>query len=158
MLCVWQRGSSNALLFEEAACHHAKCLVSRSLVAWQLARSIRSTKQCLLQQACSYFSDVLCARAFQAWLVYYAQCMQQQLTANAAEEQVQKRLLSNMLWRWHVFMQQGRAVLLQNMRAAVVFRSTYLQQATFASWQGWVRLLPPLLSPALDSWDISVTA
>lgn len=149
----WQLGTSDAMLLAKAECHHAARLVSRSLLAWQLALSIKATKLCLLREVCSYYSDALCARAFQAWLVYYAQCMRQDLALSTAMEQLQQRSLSKIFWGWHTFVRQERGRVLQGMHAAIVFRSTYLQQAIFASWHQWVRLLQSYLdiSSALSS-------
>ena len=91
--------------------------------------------------------DVLGAKAFRAWLLYYTQCMRQHIVAHSVEEQHQQKMLSKVLWAWHVLMRQQRADAVQNMRAAVVFHTTYLQQATFASWQGWVRYYYPSTVP-----------
>lgn len=138
-LAAWQLRTSASLQLKKAVWHHATCMVSKSLLAWQFALSKRTTKQVLLQQACSHYMEVLCSRTFQAWLLYYAQCMRQQIVAHAAEEQHQQSFLFKALCAWHVLMQRQRAAVLQDMRAAMIFHTTYLQQATFTSWQGWVR-------------------
>jgi hypothetical protein len=144
VLQYWQLGTSNVARLKRAARQHARFLACRSLQAWQHALFIKFTKLCLLHQALSLYHDALCARAFQAWLVYFTQCMQQELAVQAAVEKLQTRMLSKVLWGWHVFTRNERAIQLQNMHAAVVFRSTYLQQAAFGSWLQWVWILLPL--------------
>lgn len=136
----WKCSTTKALMFEQAVRHHTVCLVFKSISGWKATHSMKEAKLHLLLQIHEYYSGSILRRAFRAWLVFSAQCLRQQAAATAAGEQVRNQLCSRVLWTWHLIARQERTTLLQSNHTAMIFRNTYLEQATFAAWQHWVRL------------------